>query len=459
MLAGKCKSLALPLLLAVALALRLAAAFWWQDRLPSGVPFAFPDSESYWALGRAIARGEPYEFGDQHARIFRAPGYPLCLAPLFSTWHEPPVLAARALSAVLGTAAIAAVAWIAAQNFDRPTALVAATLVAFYPGAIAMSLFVLSEAPFIPLMLAQLGCLTAVVRSEREPVRWRWALGAGILSGLATLCRPSWLLFTPMVAVPLVMVSQLNRGRRKAVSARREPRPVDTLGRALGLGGTMLVGLFLVLSPWWVRNYQTVGAFVPTTLQAGAGLYDGWNPHATGGSDMRFVQEFTQQMQLEDAASESPSTEPFELRLDRRLHREALAWATEHPGRVVELAAIKFARLWNIFPNADEFSSITLRLVTIAGYIPAVGLGLWGLWRTVRQNSALWICVLPAVYLTLLHTVFVSSLRYREPAMLALLVPAAAGLLELTSTLDRWLRPRAANIVQSPEFPTESPVH
>jgi hypothetical protein len=35
---------------------------------------------------------------------------------------------------------------------------------------------------------------------------------------------------------------------------------------------------------------------------------------------------------------------------------------------------------------------------------------------------------LPAVYLTLLHTVFVSSIRYREPAMLCLLTLAGAAI-------------------------------
>ena len=34
------------------------------------------------------------------------------------------------------------------------------------------------------------------------------------------------------------------------------------------------------------------------------------------------------------------------------------------------------------------------------------------------------LCWLPAVYLTLLHVVFVSSIRYRDPAMLAWLALA-----------------------------------
>src|SRR5690349_17264092 len=68
-------------ILAVALVLRLAAGWWWQERLPAGVKFGFGDSESYWELGRAIARGEPYEYGPDNLKIFRTPGYPALLAP------------------------------------------------------------------------------------------------------------------------------------------------------------------------------------------------------------------------------------------------------------------------------------------------------------------------------------------------------------------------------------------
>ena len=84
-------------ILAVALALRLGAGVWWQSRLPEGKKFAFGDSESYWELGRTIARGQPYEYGPDRLKIFRTPGYPAVLAPLFLLREEPPVIWGRAL--------------------------------------------------------------------------------------------------------------------------------------------------------------------------------------------------------------------------------------------------------------------------------------------------------------------------------------------------------------------------
>ena len=154
----------LAVVLLAALGLRLAAGGWWQTRLEG--PFFFGDSESYWDLARTIARGEPYEVGTDRARVFRMPGYPVLLAPLFLAGGDhPPVLWARALSAVLDTLAVAGVGWLAWRLFDPRAGVLAATLAALYPGSIAVGTLVLSEAPFCPLMLLSLGLWTAAWQS------------------------------------------------------------------------------------------------------------------------------------------------------------------------------------------------------------------------------------------------------------------------------------------------------
>ena len=109
----------LVLILALGFALRLGAGWAWQSRL-DGQRFAMGDSDSYWTLGRAIAEGKPYEYGSDHARVFRTPGYPLLLAPI--SWllgdTRNAVLLARAEAALLGTLAVAAVWWLTRLLFD-----------------------------------------------------------------------------------------------------------------------------------------------------------------------------------------------------------------------------------------------------------------------------------------------------------------------------------------------------
>ncbi len=112
----------------------------------------------------------------------------------------------------------------------------------------------------------------------------------------------------------------------------------------------MILGLVTAMTPWWIRNAWVTGRFVPTTLQVGASLYDGLSPEATGASNMDFVERFE--------AEERPSDDemPLEQRLDRRMREASLAWARENPGRVVQLAGIKFLRMWNLWPNEPQLA-------------------------------------------------------------------------------------------------------
>jgi len=403
-----------------ALAIRVAAGCWWEHRLPEGAKFAFPDSETYWELARSVARGKAVEMNPDR-RVFRTPGYPLVLAGVFCLADEPPVLWARWLGALLGTLAVGGVAALAGLLFDRQTALMAGAVAAVYPEAISMSTFVLSEAPFCPLMTLQLCLWTLAWRSSSRGRQAGWSLAGGAVAGLATLTRPSWLLFTPCAAALAVLA---------AGDRRKQAR----------LGLWLLVGLAAAMAPWWVRNWRVAGCWVPTTLQVGESLYDGLHPQATGASDMRFVDGFRQQLREEDAQRLATAERDgcFEARLDRRMRDAAIAWAVRHPGRVAELAVIKFARIWNVWPNEPALRNWPLRIVLAASYLPVLALGLCGVWQTARRGWPYVLCLAPAVYFTALHVVFVGSIRYRQPALLVLIVPAAGCLV-------RWWRSRGAS--------------
>lgn len=400
-------------ILAVALVVRLGAASWWESRLPQGSQFGLPDSDSYWALAKTIAQGKPYQYPTDEFRIIRTPGYPALLAPLFVVGGDnPPVLWARWLGAVLGTLAVGGVAWLAWQLYDFRAGLLAALACAFDPGAVALSVFVLSEAPFCPLMVLHLIFWCRSWKASRQTPMLAWGLAGGLVAAAATLMRPSWLLFIPFALV----VGLATGGQRR---------------RHLAIGTAMLVGLAIGMGPWWVRNYQITGRFVPTTLQIGASLYDGLSPAATGASQMDFTVDFYWQQKREDKARTSPRSEMFEVRLDRRMRDAALDWARRHPGAALRLAGVKFLRMWNVWPNATDLRSRTLRLVVAVGYGPLLVLGLAGVVRFARRGWPYVLCFLPALYFTGLHVVFVSSIRYRQPPMLAIIVLAAGFVSQL----------------------------
>ncbi|NQT16400.1 MAG: glycosyltransferase family 39 protein, partial [Planctomycetes bacterium] len=241
----------LALVLVLAFVARLAAGFVWQARLDEG-HFGFGDSQSYWDLARSIARAEPYEYGE--AKLFRTPGYPLLLAPVFVVGgEEASVMWARAESALLGMLSVAGVWWLGRELFDARVGLAAAGVAAVYPGAVAIGGLVLSEAPFCPLMLLNLILWVAAWNAGSTKRMAILGVSAGLAAGAATLARPSWLLFIPFATV-------VGLASRRAT------------GRHLAIGAAMLAGLVVAMLPWWVRNAHRTGHFLPTTLQVGASL-------------------------------------------------------------------------------------------------------------------------------------------------------------------------------------------
>jgi 4-amino-4-deoxy-L-arabinose transferase-like glycosyltransferase len=266
---------------------------------------------------------------------------------------------------------------------------------------------VLSEALFLPLLILHLGLWVAAWQAKTA-VRGAWlAAGAGLAAGAATLTRPSWILFIPLAVALAVAVGPKRR-------------------RHLQSGAVMLSGLAAAMLPWWLRNYAVMGRFVPTTLQVGASLYDGLNPQATGASQMGFVERFVEEERAHPAAGGDAGA-PLEYRLDRRMRQAAVDWALDHPGQVLRLAAVKFVRIWNVWPNEKGLSGWPVRLALSVTYVPIMLLAALGGARTIRRGWPYVLCWLPAVYFTLLHTVFVGSIRYRMPAMLTLIVLAAGA--------------------------------
>jgi hypothetical protein len=102
--------------------------------------------------------------------------------------------------------------------------------------------------------------------------------------------------------------------------------------------------------------------------------------------------------------------------------------------------------MWSPWPNAKEFQSRRLAWILAAGYAPLLLTAAYGAFRTVGCGWPYVLCLLPAVYFTLLHMIFVSSIRYRQPALLPLMVLAAAGI----AALLRWPEAQHSSQPQTP---------
>ena len=419
------------LIVLMAFALRLGAAYYWQSRVCAAVPndsgMYFGDSETYWRLADAVYQGKPYQFEDW--QVFRMPGYPVVLTPLFWLYGgEPPVMAARIENALIGSLLVAVIGAFAFQLFrDHKIAIWASCFAAFEPCTIITSIWVLSETPFCLVMIGQMSALVATIRATRRRQIVLYSAWFTVLSALTVYFRPSWLYFSLFVIIAYIFYSIYFDRNIKTTSTSETQQLWHgfPIGRAIFITLILVPVFSLCLAPWWVRNYQVTGRFVATTLQMGPSLYDGLNPTATGASDMAFADEFRQ---LEHEHPTPFSHDTYEYRVNERTKKAAIDWAKRNPKRVCELAVVKFFRLWNVWPNEPAFANPVVRLVILLTYTPILVLSLIGFGVTWQRGFDYAILILPAVYLTMLHVIFVSSLRYRVPAILCLMILAAYSL-------------------------------
>jgi hypothetical protein len=397
-------------LFCVALVLRVGAALWLDHRTrAAGKAHEFADSELYWLLAQRIAAGEPYHDGKR--AVLRTPGYPVFLAASVRLFG-PSTIGARHLQAAVGAAACVLVFFLVRRLIDERTAAVGAGLAAVYPFAVFLSAVLLSETLFAAVLTGQLIVLSLVIERAGRPERPRGALTlagvVGLLGAAATLVRPSWLLATPLAAAGLMLA------RRRSSAA----------------ACAMVTTFALAMTPWCVRNWRVTGHFVPTTLWIGASLYDGLNPRADGSSRMDFMDRPVE-FGLDPALGRMN-----EWQQDRYLRDQAIAYARREPGRVLQLAAVKVARFWNPLPNAAEWQSAAARIISLASCGPVVVLAAVGAWRLRRCRVALALLAGPVLYFTAIHMVFVSSVRYREAAMLPVLGLAAAAVTRCRASSD-----------------------
>jgi len=266
--------------------------------------------------------------------------------------------------------------------------MMAAGLAAVDPYVVGMSALVLSEAVFVPLMLAGLWGLASFWTTEGRSGPGRpvvVAILTGLAMGGAILVRPSWALFVPTILASWVI--GIDRGNR---------------GKALRAAVIVAMATAAILAPWWARNARVFGRFVPTALWVGASLYDGISPGATGASAMEFVDEPGVR-----ALGESEQDAVFRDR---------------------SLALAKLGRFWSPWPNADTLRSPRVAVASAVVTLPVFALVAVGLWDRRRDARALVLLAGPLAYFCLLHLVFVSSIRYRIPGMVPAMGLAAVGL-------------------------------
>lgn len=407
----------LPWIVGWGLALRVVAAVLVQRVADhKGTLCLFDDTRIYWYLADQLRLGAPFvvdQWGVPHYAL-RMPGYPLFLAVCQTVFGPKNVLAVRLTQALLGALGVWLLARLVAEvQADREprrpgwtAAHVAALWAATDPYVISTSSLLLSEALFVPLMLAMLWGLAALWSGRAGNQDAAVALGTGLASGATVLAKPAWSAFVPALLLAWLVCS--GRGKR---------------GAAVRGAALIALAFAATMGPWWVRNARVYdGRFVPTALWAGASLYDGLHPGATGGSDMRFLND--PMIRSLDEASQ-----------DALLRTRAWSFVRNRPIEALRLASVKAGRFWSPWPNVETLRNPAVALLSATLVFPFYVLMLIGFWDRRRDARALVLLLGPLLGTAALHMIFVGSLRYRIPVAVPAVGLAAIGTLKALRTI------------------------
>ena len=357
-------------------------------------PYYLPDSADYSALAKAVVAGHRYEIHGQLAR--RMPGYPIFLAGFYALFgfRHLPVLLAQGVFSALTTSFTS----LFGRYVSPATGLLAGALAAVDPLGIGFSASLLTEPLFTCIFVVSLFLFFKILQN---PNRWGLWISFAFLWAIGIYIRAE----TSLCLFPLllwgVVVARQSADRKNCV-----------LGSILTV---LLVGVCLL--PWWMRNDRLFHQdFFRFTTMQGISLYESVYSGATGGP------------------RQSDLVIPPSIRRLNESQRD-LAWThraftdmVKHPVRVVKLAFVKIARTWSPWLHARGYANIWLNIALTLWYGPLFILAIIGLFRYPLRSPLFGVLMVPIVYFTLMHAVFLGSVRYRVPVMPLVVVFAAMGM-------------------------------
>jgi len=343
-----------------ALVVRLIVFLLYPDQL-------FPDASAYRTIGKEIFAGETI------ANNIYMPFYPILTYITGGGFFQ------KLVDIVISVLSVWLVFVLSFQIFsNRLAALFSAAIAAIYPHFIFYSLSGLTETLFTFLIL-----LAFIFLYRKD-----FLFGSCLLV-LSILVKPTFDLLNPILII--LFASFVHRLGLRLIF------------KYLGL---FFICYIVIMSPWWIHQYEKYGEFVRLSLGDGIVLYSGNNPiNLSGGGivgddvDMsRFILE------------KNPIVK------NNMMKEAAFSYIIQNPKRFVELAGLKFIRLWRLWPYAPSYQQWYIVAVSILSY----GFVLFGSIGFIYKNAKNYVVsLLPIfilfIYLTSIHMITIGSIRYRFP--------------------------------------------
>lgn len=366
-------------------------------------------AKGHWFVNPYVALADPQEAvpsGPDQASVGDPPLYQLFLGALSSVGIESGQ-AHRHASAVVGLATIPLLALLARRLAGDRAGVLAAFLAAVHPLLWINDSMLLSEAIYAPLVA---GVLVAAV-SFRDAPSVRRVVVLSLLVTLAAFARGEAILLLPALIPPVVLGA-------RAIPLRTR---MSLLAIAAGVAGALVL-------PWnlWL-NAQFEERVFMTSASGSVLSASACDQHFYGDPVALFIY-CAVDVDLPDGLDESER--------DVRVRDAALEYLRDNAERYPAVAAVRVARMWDLYGPADNLAlnigvedrgafASRAGLALYWALLPFAAVGLVALWR---RDEQVWPYVAIALMVSSTAALTFGLTRYRVPADVAVVAVGAVGI-------------------------------
>lgn len=380
------------------------------------------DFKEFNRLAVSLVNRQGYSKPDGTPTAYRPPGYVYFLTGIYELFG-PNDLIARLSNILLGVLTCWLTFILTQQVFDQRTALIAAMLMAAFPSFIVWTNILATENLFIPTVLGVF--ITFLKAVKEQPIRWRWLVLSGILTGICVLIRSAALLLPGILVLALIL-----RTRFRIFST----QALGVLGRNAVIGLVISLLMLVTILPWSIRNAIVFGRFILVSTEGGITFLAGQNERA-----------LTDEYALEGPIFDQLAAENLdESEYDQRAYQLAYQFIRQNPLFEARLIIHKFINLFKddvsgvtynalsaLTPIPDRFVFIYKGLAQIY-YMLVMGLAFASIFfKRYPKDRWYFIELLFIVEWVVLHLAFYGKDRFRLPLMPIFVQFAAITLLSL----------------------------
>jgi 4-amino-4-deoxy-L-arabinose transferase-like glycosyltransferase len=328
---------------------------------------------------------------------FIMPGVPLILAGLMLIFgqNDAAVIAYRVLQAMLQSGAIFLLFVLARYVFNSRIALIASAISCLYLPDYFTTGVILSEAWFKTIFMLLL--IFTIIAIEKRQLRSY--IIVAILLALACYFKPQSVLYPLIFVIPWLI--------------RRYPWK-----QMISFTLVIIVTFSVLLTPWWMRNYNSFGKWIPFTSSAGSPLLQGALVFNSMPSDGFFVQypQYTKKNILD--GSEQAKVVTAKRLLYYGLTHEPLkyiAWHTVIKASLLYISPFYWKPIFGISYPVLTLLQIIMVIMAAVGIVQCC----------IRQKGEKLVILLAFTYFTLIYLPFVTFDRYGYPNQFILIIFAA----------------------------------